>query len=227
MSSIVIERNPQGAANTPVFTGGSRWAAGALVVTGAALQVVEFALASSTDDNVARVADWVARPERAEASMAVGLLAVPFLLGGFVVMLSIARRHSRRLAVAAGACLILAMCGLAGVHGFEMAALAQALGGDPEAAVAILDGEHVGASTVALMIMFMGGAVFGTTLLAIVIWRSPLLPRLAALGIIAFGVTDFAAGLPVPAHLVALANSVLIAWAVVTGYTRTPRVDAQ
>jgi hypothetical protein len=226
MSTIVIERTSQ-RASAPVFTGAGRWAAAALVVAGAALQVVEFLLASASDDNKARVDYWISHPSSTAASMTAGLLAVPFLLGGFAVMLSLTRRHSRRISAAAAAALVAAMVGLAGVHGVEMTAFTQATSGHAPAALSMLDGDHVVAPLVALMVLFLAGAVVGTVLLTVAIWRSPLLPRVAAAGVLAFAVLDFAVGSPVVSHVVALANSLVIAWAVITGYVRDPRGGAE
>jgi hypothetical protein len=220
MSATVIEPRPTTMPDPAVFRGRARWAAAALVVTGSALQVLEFLWENPPDDNATRVHQWVADPGSTAASMTAGLLAVPFLLGGFAVMLAVTRRHSPRLSAAAAAALVAAMVGLAGVHGVEMTAFAQATSGQVPAAVSVLDGEHVVAPFVALLLLFLGGAVVGTLLLAAAIWRSPLLPRAAALGVVAFAALDFAVSTPVVSHLVALANGVVVAWAVVTGYVR-------
>jgi DNA-binding NarL/FixJ family response regulator len=134
-------------------------------------------------------------------------LAVPFLLIGFAVLLRITYCHSRRLSVIAGAFLACAMVGLAAVHGAEMTAFATATGGDRAAAVSMLDGDHVVAPMVVLLVLFLGGAVLGTITLAVAMWRSPLLPRVAAVGVIAFAVLDFALGSPVVSHVVALLNA--------------------
>jgi hypothetical protein len=203
------------------FTPAGRWAAAAVLVTGATLQVVEFALEDPPDDNKARVAEWVAHPDRIAASMTAGLVAVPFLLLGFAVLVVITREHSRRLAIAAGVLLVLAMCGLAAIHGAEMTAFSQATGGHPVSAVSVLDSDNVVAPMVALLLMFLGGALLGTLALAAAIWRSPRLPRIAAVGVIAFAVLDFALGAPLVSHVVALANALVLAWAVVTAYSRT------
>jgi len=120
----------------------------------------------------------------------------------------------------AAALLGLAMVGLAAVHGVEIAAFSLATSGHPAEAAAVLDGGQVVAPMVTLMVMFLAGAVLGTLTLAAAIWRSPLLPRLAAIGVIGFAVLDFALGSPLVSHLVAFANSLLIGWAVVSDYSR-------
>jgi hypothetical protein len=223
MSTITVQQSTP-TAERPLYEGAARWAAAGVFVTGAALQAAEFLLAKPTDSNAARVADWVAHPTLAGVSMSLGLVAVPFLLGGFAILLRITRLHSPRLSVVAGASLIAAMVGLAAIHGAEMLAFAAALGGDQAAAIAMLDGEQVVAPVVVLLVMFLGGAVLGTLTLAAAIWRSPMLPRVAALGVVAFAVLDFGVGSPVVSHLVALANAFVIAWAIVS--MRSPERSA-
>lgn len=131
------------------------------VILGAALQVVEFALENPPDDNKVRVAGWISHPASTAASMTLGLIAVPFLLGGFAVMLSLTRRRSPRLSAAAAVALVCAMVGLAAVHGVELTAFAQATSGQVPAAMSMLDGDHVVAPVIAVMVMFLGGAVLG------------------------------------------------------------------
>jgi hypothetical protein len=227
MSSITINRKQPPTAGSPVYTGAARWVAATVLVTGAALQVAEFVLENPPDDNAARVAHWVAHPTATAASMALGLAAVPFLLAGFATVLRVTWVHSRRLSVVSGAFLAAAMVGLAAVHGAELTAFATATGGDRSAAVAMLDGDHVVAPMVVLLVMFLGGAVLGTLTLTAAIWRSPLLPRIAAVGVLAFAVLDLAAGAPLVSHAVALVNALVLAWAVVTGFTRSPGAGAQ
>jgi hypothetical protein len=219
MTTVVI--HPP-ATEAPLLRGRARWAAASLLVIGAGLQVAEFLLENPPESNTVRVAQWVADPGRVAASMSVGLLAVPFLLAGFLVLVAVVRQHSRRLAIAAGGLLILAMVGLAGVHGFEMGAFSLATSGQPAAAVAMLDVAQPVAPLLVLMGLFLGGAVLGTLVLAVAMWRSPLLPRVAAVGVVAFAVVDFAVGSPLVSHLLAFANSFVLAWAVGSGYSRQP-----
>jgi hypothetical protein len=75
MSPVVIETKPT---TTPVrhpFTGGARWAAAAVLVTGPVRQVVEFLFENLADDNAARVAWWLAHPALITGSQIAGLLA--------------------------------------------------------------------------------------------------------------------------------------------------------
>jgi hypothetical protein len=93
-----------------------------LLVVGAVFQVVEFVLEIPLTENTAGVAFWEQHLTRAGLSQAVGLLAVPFLLGGVAVMVAVARAWSARLAWTAGCLLVCAMVGLAAIHGVELTA---------------------------------------------------------------------------------------------------------
>jgi len=107
----------------PVFTGRNRFVAAALVTVGAALQVVEFVLESAEHMSTrARLDWWTEHLDRLAWSQAAGLLAIPFLIGGFAVMVALSRRYSRRLAGVAAVALTMAMTGLAAIHGLELAA---------------------------------------------------------------------------------------------------------
>src|SRR5215813_14058846 len=121
MSSLVIEPQIRAAAARPIFADRSRWAAAAVLVLGPLLQVIEFLLENPPDDNAARVASWAADPDRIGLSMASGLLAVPFLIGGIAVLVALTRGRSPRLAYLAGTLMTFALVGLGAVHGFEMA----------------------------------------------------------------------------------------------------------
>jgi hypothetical protein len=204
----------------PVFTGGSRWIAASILVSGALLQVIEFLLVNPPDDNAARVAYWAAHPTQTGVSMASGLLAVPFLLGGAAVMVALTRGRSPRLAWTAGAFMTLAMVGLAAIHGYELAAYGLVRSGAEAAATAILNSDNVGLPGVVLLVMFLGGAVLGTLTLAAAMWRSPYVPHIAVVFTLAFVVLDFAFGQGVLSHLANLAGFTIVAVAVVTGYSR-------
>jgi len=223
MSAIIVEPKNYGAAAPHVFTGRSRWTAAIVLVMGALLQTVEFLLENAPDDNAARVAFWAEHPTQIELSMASGLLAIPFLLGGIAVLVALTRVYSPRLAWAAGSLMTFAMVGLAAVHGFELAAYGLTRSGDLAAATSILNGDNVGLPGGVLFVMFLGGAALGTLALAAAVWRSPLVPRIAALFILAFAVLDFVMGQGVVAHLVNLAGFAIVGGALVVGYSRQTR----
>jgi len=221
--TIIVEDASAGSRQRPVFTGRVRWVAALLVTVGAALQAVEFLLEPGGNQATAnRIAWWLAHPDRIAWSKAAGLLAVPFLIGQFAMMFTIARRHSRRIATAAAAFLTAAMTGLAAIQGLEMAALWSARAGHQDAAKAILDTSDPGIPGAVVLVLFLGGALFGTVLINIALWRSPYVPRLVVVLGVSFVIMDFALQMGVAAHLGALAAGLVLAWAIVTGYARTP-----
>jgi hypothetical protein len=223
MASFVIQPKRQAAAAPLIFTGPARWAAAFVLVAGPLLQAIEFLLVANPDDNAARVASWVEQPTQVGLSMASGVLAVPFLIGGVAVLVGLTRPYSPRLALAAGALMTLAMAGLAAVHGYELAAFGLAQSGDLAAATAALNAENLGAPGIAMLIMFLGGAALGTLTLAAAMWRSPLVPRVAVGCVLAFAALDFILGRGVEGHLANLAGFAIVAVAVVIKYSRPAR----
>ena len=220
--TVIVEDTSARQRPAPVFTGRVRWVAAALAVTGAALQVAEFLLEPGGNAGAAnRISWWLAHPDRIAFSKAAGMLAVPFLLGQLFVMVAIARRQSRRIATAAAVCLTAAMTGLAAIQGVEMAALWTARAGHRDAAVAILDVSSPGLPGAVLFVLFFAGALFGTVLLNIALWRSPSVPRLVVVFGVGFVIMDLVLGWGIAGHLSALAAGLVLAWAIVTGYGRT------
>jgi len=221
--TVIVEDTRTEHRPSPVFTGRVRWAAALLVTVGAALQVAEFVLEpASSEGSANRIAWWLAHPERIALSKAAGLLAVAFLLGQVLVMVTIARRHSRKIATAAGVCLTAAMTGLAAIQGAELAALWSARAGREDAAAAFLDISSPGIPGAVLMVMFLGGALFGTALINIALWRSPYVPRLVVVFGVSFVILDIFLSMGVAGHVAALAGGLVLAWAILTGYLRTP-----
>jgi hypothetical protein len=198
-----------------------------MLVAGGLLQVVEFLLDSPQTDAVARLAYWSQHATRIEWSQAAGVAAIPFLVGGFGVIVALTHRTSRRIAWAAAALLTLAMVGLAAVHGLEMATYGALRSGDRAGALALMSMDDFGVGGVVLFVMFLGGATFGIVALSVAMWRSPLVPRIAAVLMLAFGVLDLAIGWPVVGHVVGLTADVVVAAAVLTGYSRQDREDAE
>jgi hypothetical protein len=222
MSSAVVESDTPFAPVSLVFTGGRRWAAAAILVSGPLLQAIEFLLENPSPDNSVRVADWAANPTRIELGMASGLLAVAFLIGGFAVLVALTRRPSPILAFAAAVFLTFGMAGLAAVHGYELAAYGLVRSGSPAAATAVLNGDHLGLAGPVFFVMFLGGGMLGLLTLAAAVWRSPHLPRIVTLFILAFVVLDAPLGQGLAGHLVNLIGFSIAAAAVVMGYSRTP-----
>jgi hypothetical protein len=220
VTAVVGQTRPEPGAVSPVFTGRLRWLAAAVLVAGPLLQFVAFLLENPLNDNAARVAYWAAHSTRVGLSMASGLLAVPFLIGGIVVLVALTRGRSPRLAFAAGALLTFAMVGLAAISGAELIAYGLMRSGDLAAATIALNGNDLGLPGPVLLVMFLGGAALGTATLAVAVWRSPLVPRVVAAFILAFAVLDFALGWGRVSHLVNLVGFAIVAVAVVVGYSR-------
>ncbi len=207
----------------PPFQGSVRRVVAVLLVLGPLLQAIEFLLESGQDDNALRVAFWSQFPARTGLSMASGLLAVPFLLVNIAVIVALTRNSSSRLAWLGGAFMLLGMVGLGAAHGYELAAFGRVLSGDAQGAISILDAETLGLPGMVLFLMFIGGAVLGTLTLAIAMWRSPFVPRIVVFFTLAFAGLDFAVGNGVISHLVNLVGFSILAFAVVTGYSRSQR----
>jgi hypothetical protein len=206
-----------------IFTGATRWVVAILVIIGPLLQAIEFLLESGEEETTARVAFWSEFPSRTGLSMASGLLAVPFLLGGIAVIVALTRTHSRRLAWLGGAFMTFGMVGLGAAHGYELAAFGLAQAGNLAGAASVLNAESIGLPGIVLLLMFLGGAILGTFTMAVAIWRSPYVPRVVVLFMLAFAILDFAGGQGVISHLVNLVGFVILAVAILTGYSRASR----
>ena len=203
--------------------GRSRWVAAALLTLGALLQVAEFVLEPSFKTSEQRIAWWTDHPIQIGLSQAAGLLAIPLLIGSFWCTALLTREHSRRLTALAMAMLTCGMVGLADIHGVEMAANWLAQGGGSDAALTVLEVEQPGVPGVVMLVLFLVGVMVGTLVLLVALVRSAYVPRLAPVFLLAFMVLDFAAAMGLAGHLAGLAMGVVLAWAVVTGYVRTPR----
>jgi hypothetical protein len=140
---------------------------------------------------------------------------------------ALTRGRTPRLAWTAGALLTSAMVGLAAVSGAELIAYSLMRSGDLPAATTALNANDLGLPGPVLLVMFLGGAALGTVTLAVAVWRSPLVPRIAAAFILAFAVLDFALGWGRMSHLVNLVGFTIIAAAVVVGYSRPTAEGAE
>jgi membrane associated rhomboid family serine protease len=206
---------------SPPIQGSARWSAVLLLTVGSLLQVVEFLLEPSADTTAQRLAWWADHPTQISLSQAVGIVAIPFMIGGFWTMGRLVREHSRRTTAVAVSMLTGGMVGLAIVHGVELVANWLVQDGQVEAARVVLEGNDTGAATIAAMVLFMGGAMVGSLVLLVPLVRSPYVPRLAPALLALFMVLDFALGSGVAGHLAGFAGGVVLAWAVVVGYVRT------
>jgi hypothetical protein len=223
MSSIVVTPKTRPEQGGSVFTATGRWVAAGVVVAGGLLQALEFLFESPNDDNAARLAYWSEHASRIGLSQACGLVAVAFLVGSIVVWVALTRGRSPRLAWTAGALLTAGMVGLAAVHGVELAAYVALRNGERAGALAILNGSNAGIGGAVLLAMFLGGGALGMLALIVALWRSPLVPRVVPGFVLAFIILDLAVGWGTVAHLVQLVGDVILAVAIVTGYSRAAR----
>lgn len=203
------------------LTGLARWAAATVLIIGPVLQAIEFLIipAPSADPN-ARVTMWSENLDAVGVSIAAGTLAIPFLIGGLAAMAALSMRDSRRLAWAAIALLTLGMGGLAAVHGVLVAAYGLQVGGDEGAAITVLSDGFRSLPGVVVVVMFFLGAALGILVLVAALWRSRFVPRVVPVLLLAFFVLDLLLSLGVIGHLVSLAASSVLAWAVITHYER-------
>jgi hypothetical protein len=198
------------------FTPLGRLAAAGTLVVGATCQVLAFALIPDYDKTVDRL-QWVAEhPTQAQISKTFDLLAVPFLLGGVIVYVLLARERAPRLAWAGGIQLGLGMCGLMTVQGYETLEFALAQDGrfDLRALADVVDNLST-APEVAMGIMFIVCAVLGIGVTAVALWRSRAVPRAVPLLLVVFIVTDAALSQPLLGHVIALVAAVWVAYSIV------------
>jgi hypothetical protein len=209
------------------FTGRARWALAAIVVIGPLLQAVAFLIGPElVDDPALRIASWGENQAIVGVGIALGFLAIPFLIGTFAAMAALSVRDSRRLAWVAAILLTFAMVGLAALHGVEMAAYWLVLAGEEAGAVTVLRAADIGLPGIVLLVAFLGCATLGIPILAIALWRSRLIPRIVPVLVLVFFVLDFPLAQPVVSHLVSRAAFAVAAWAVVTGYERPGAASA-
>ena len=199
------------------FTPLGRAAAAATLLVGATFQVLAFALMPDFGNTVDRL-QWIAdNPAQAQASKTFYLLAVPFLLGGAIVYVLLARERAPRFAWAGGILLGLGMCGLMAVQGFETLEFALARDGrfDLRTLADVVDNIS-GAPAIAMGVLFLGGAALGILVTSIALWRSRAVPRAAPVLLVVFFLVDVAAKQPLIAHVIALVAAALIAWTILS-----------
>lgn len=217
----VLTAEPSGRLQHP-FTGRVRWAVAATLVIGPLLQAVEFLIGTGPAgaDPAARVAYWSQNEAAVGVSITVGLLAMPFLIGGFGALAVLAASDSRRLSWVAAALLTVAVTSLAAVHGVLMAAYWLVLAGEGPTAITLMAGADFGLPGIVLFATFLGCATVGLLTMVACLWRSRFVPRVVPFLFLAFFVLDFALAQGVIGHLVGLAAFAVVAWAVLTRYER-------
>lgn len=191
-----------------------------VLVVGPLLQVVQMTLEPRHGGVDERVAYWVEHETRIGLAMAAGIVAVPFLIGGVLVLVRMTKQRSPRLSITAGCLMVMALVSLAALQGSEQAAYWMLLADDRGAAVALLDISDPGIPGIALIVMMMSGAVFGTIAFVVAMWRSPEVPRVATIAKLSWLITDFVIGIWLVPQVISLVAVAVLAWALWTGYRR-------
>jgi hypothetical protein len=223
IGTLVFDAPEPAASPAARFTPLGRIGAAATLVLGAGCQLVAFALERSPDDAADRLAWVAAHAERAEAAKLFDVLAMPFLLGAPVVYVLLGRERSPRLAWAGGILLAFGLTGLTVVQGYETHLFSLALdGGFDLGALADRAEDLATAPEVAMLAMFIPGALLGLSLTTASLWRSRAVPRGAVVLLPAFIVVDGFLAMGLTAHAIAFVGACWIAWAVLD--SSRPRV---
>lgn len=137
---------------------------------------------------------------------------MPFLIGGAIVYVLLARQRAPRLAWTGGILLGLGLCGLMAVQGFETLQFALVRDGrfDLEALADVVDNVST-APAIAMGVMFIGGAALGVLVTSAALWRSRAVPRGAALLLVVFFIVDAPLSQPLIGHVIALVGALWIA----------------
>jgi hypothetical protein len=162
---------------------------------------------------------WVAEElfrSHEELSLSAGIVSVPFQVAYVVIVVALTRACTRW-AVPSGIVLGVSLVGLAMVHGLEYAEFVQVrAGADKQALGQVLESTST-APTIIVVTMFLGGALLGTVLLAVTLWRSGWVPRIAVALVLAELVLDLLLDL----HLAGLAAGALSAACIAVAVLRT------
>ncbi len=191
-----------------------------VLVVGPLLQILQMALEPGHEGVEERVAYWVGHETRIGLAMAAGVVAVPFLIGGVLILVRMTKQRMPRLSVTAGCLLVMALVALAALQGSEQAAYWMLLADDRAAAVALLEISDPGIPGITLIVMMMLGAVFGTIAFVVAMWRAPEVPRVATVAKLGWLVTDFAIGIWLVPQVLSLVTAAALAWALLTSYRR-------
>jgi hypothetical protein len=166
------------------------------------------------DETVDRF-EWVAaNADRADLAKLFDLLAMPFLFGVVLVYVLLSRGRSPRLAYAGGILLGCGMVGLTAVQGYETFAFTAVQDGRFDVADLADAFDSLSPGAVAMLLLFLPGALFGLLTMTVALWRSQAVPRGAVALIPVFIVVDIFLQQGLVAHAVALVGACWIASAV-------------
>ena len=163
------------------LSGGGKVAAELTLLLGAVLPFIA-SLVLKSFDTTEETLQWARdNSTRAEIGTVLGLLAVPFLLGGVVVYWLLTRDATPRLAWIAAGSLTVGYVGLAATHGSQAIAFALASESDLDLSTVTKAIEANTVPKVAEALMTFGGWLFGVLAGAAAFVRSPAAPSAAAL----------------------------------------------
>jgi hypothetical protein len=196
------------------FTLAGRLAAVGTLVLGAGFQLAAFIAEPRHDETIDRF-EWIAdNPERADLAKLFDVLAMPFLFGTVIVYVLLSRERSRRLAYAAGILLGCGMVGLAIVQGYESFAFTAVQDGSFGLEALAHAFEETSPAAVAMLLLFLPGALFGLLAFTVALWRSRAVPRGAVLLIPSFIIVDGFLSRGLEGHAISFAAACWIASAV-------------
>jgi len=222
----ILEVPEPAASPAASFTRLGRLAAAATLVIGATCQVIVFAVEPQHTHTVDRL-EWIAaHPDRANVAKLFDVLAMPFLIGGVLVYVLLSRQRSPRLAYTGGILLGCGMVGLSMIHGLETLAFGLTEDGrfDLKALADKVDNLSI-APAIAILLLFLPGAILGILTMSVALWRSRAVPRAAAALLPIFIVVDVPFQQGLAAHLIALVAAVWIASAVLRAGQTEPDVS--
>jgi hypothetical protein len=169
----------------------SRRATAVLLVAAATGEVAEQLLSPLAGTSTRRDLDAIAAHQGVfQVSVLIGLVATVLFLPGFLGLAQACLTLSPHLARVAGWVAAFSMAGFLAVRLGQAVELATAqTGGDRHDAAAAID--HVGATSIGapILVMFLGGALVGLVLFAVVGWRAAL-PRVACILLAVFQPLD-------------------------------------
>ena len=204
------------------WTLAGRVAAATTLILGAALPLTSHLSQPTLPDTDDALAWAAANPGLASLTKVLDVSALPFLFGSALVYVLLSRQSSPRLAYSGGILLGCGLVGLSAVEGYET--LLVDLTGDNRTSRVVL-AEAAGQTSpaaVLMLLLLIVGSLLGTLILAVALWRSAAIPRVAAAMVAIPLVVDvvFTEGLGVGphwiSHAMALVTSCWIGWVVLS-----------
>lgn len=145
-----------------------------------------------------------------ELSLTAGIVSVPFQAAYVVIMVALTRPWTRW-AVPSGIVFGLSLIGLAMVHGLEYAEFAQVQAGADKQAIGQVIESTTSMPAIIVLTMFFGGALIGSLMWVVTLWRSSWVPRGAVVLMVAELVLDLLLDLNLAGLAAGAASAIWIA----------------